>query len=180
MANEQQHTAFDAWFTKYTDDYIDNNDGLASAIGRDDAFDMYKSIIAQDRQIRGEPVADCWSNNDGDSWGEHPADADFVDGLKVGDEYELQASVGSWTERFRVIKAPDDTSDDYEVEPVSIRTAPQPAEPVKVVSNDEIMRLWLDHMDMGGGPSTFARALLARYGHAAQPAGGQAQQEDRQ
>lgn len=77
-------------------------------------------------ELRSGPVADCWSNNDGDSWSEHPADGDFVDGLKVGDEYELQASVSSWPERFRVIKAPDDTSDDYEVEPVSIRTASKP------------------------------------------------------
>lgn len=68
------------------------------------------------------PLADCYSNNDGDSWLDCPDDIEFVHGLKVGDEYELKASIWAWPERFRVTKVPDDTSDDYEVEPVSVRS----------------------------------------------------------
>lgn len=67
------------------------------------------------------PVADCWSGNGGDSWRDSPDDCDFLGGLKVGDEYELQASIRSWPERFRVTKVPDDVSDDYAVEPVASR-----------------------------------------------------------
>jgi hypothetical protein len=72
-----------------------------------------------------QPVADCWSNDDGDSWFDSPADVELTYGLRVGDEYELQASIRSWTERFRVTKAPDEIFDDYEVEPVSLHATPQ-------------------------------------------------------
>lgn len=71
-------------------------------------------------RVGAVPLADCWSDNEGDSWRDSPEDCDFLDGLKVGDEYELQASIRSWPERFRVTKAPDGVSDDYEVEPVDI------------------------------------------------------------
>lgn len=63
--------------------------------------------------------ANCYSDDNGDYWRDCPDDSDFVDGLKVGDTYELQASIRSWSETFRVTKAPDETSDDYEVELVS-------------------------------------------------------------
>lgn len=63
--------------------------------------------------------ANCYSNDDGDYWRDCPDDCDFVEGLKVGDTFELQASVRSWSETFRVTRAPDETSDDYEVELVS-------------------------------------------------------------
>lgn len=70
----------------------------------------------------GKPVMppfQCWSDNDGDSWREHPADADLVDGLKVGDTYELLAGWESVRATYRVTKAPDAESDDYEVECIS-------------------------------------------------------------
>jgi hypothetical protein len=63
--------------------------------------------------------ANCYSDDNGDYWRDCPDDCDFVDGLKVGDTYELQASIRAWSETFRVTKAPDETSDDYEVELVS-------------------------------------------------------------
>lgn len=81
-----------------------------------------------------EAVANCYSNDDGDSWYDCPDDIEFVDGLSVGDEYELSAGNYSWTERFRVVKTPDDTNDDYEVEPVLIRTS------VKTKSDKEAVR----------------------------------------
>ena len=76
-----------------------------------------------------EPVADCYSNDDGDTWLDCPDDWTFVDGRAIGEEFELQASIRSWPEVFRVTKVPDEASDDYEVEPVSIRimAAPAPA-----------------------------------------------------
>ena len=75
---------------------------------------------AEDADTAGKGVdANCWSADYGDTWLDCPDDADFVHGLKVGDEYELQASVYSWTERFRVTKVPDDANDDYEIERVS-------------------------------------------------------------
>lgn len=85
-------------------------------------------------QSAGEAVApippyDTFSKNDGDSWRDCPDDADFVDGLKVGDEYELLAGWKAERVTFRVTKAPGDESDDYEVEQVT----PHPtAPPVQV------------------------------------------------
>ncbi|HWT40983.1 MAG TPA: hypothetical protein VN081_07020 [Dongiaceae bacterium] len=87
---------------------------------QDDADAALAWIAAH--QAQGEPQGypfECWSNDDGDSWGEHPADAEFVDGLDVGDTYELLAGWNSVRATYRVTKAPDDTSDDYEVECVS-------------------------------------------------------------
>lgn len=66
-------------------------------------------------KLRNRPF-DCWSNDDGDSWGEHPADGEFVDGLKVGDTFELLAGYDSVRVNYIVTKAPDDINDDYEVE----------------------------------------------------------------
>lgn len=86
------------------------------------AWSAWQAAIVLGRTI---PVApdirpfECWSDSDGDSWGEHPADADFVDGLKVGDEYELLAGWRCERVTYRVVKAPDDESDDYEVELVN-------------------------------------------------------------
>ncbi len=72
------------------------------------------------------PVANCYTNNEGDTWSDCPDDCDFVEGRALGEEFKLQASIRAWTEVFRVTKVPDETSDDYEVEPVSIRTTAAP------------------------------------------------------
>ena len=72
------------------------------------------------------PVANCYSNDEGDTWSDRPDDCDFVDGRTLGEEFELKASIRAWPEVFRVTKVPDETSDDYEVEPVSIRTSAAP------------------------------------------------------
>lgn len=79
----------------------------------------------------------CYSNNHGDTWLDCPDDSNFVDGLQVGDEYELQVSVPYWPERFRVTKAPDDSSDDYEVEPAAGRAA-QPSRECLQQSAEEV------------------------------------------
>ena len=65
-------------------------------------------------QLRNRPF-ECWSNDDGDSWCEHPADSEFVGGLKVGDTFELLAGYDSVRVKYVVTKAPDDIDDDYEV-----------------------------------------------------------------
>jgi hypothetical protein len=109
-------------------------DHYAQSPGLDPWVAAMISVVGHDiRALKGtpaaavanaQPVADCWSNDEGDTWRDSPDESDFVNGLKVGDEYELQASMRSWPERFRVIKAPDETSDDYEVEPVSFAAQP--------------------------------------------------------
>lgn len=70
-----------------------------------------------------EPHQECYSNDDGDSWRDSPDDAEFVDGLTVGDTYVLTVSHYSVERTYRVTKAPDETSDDYEVEPVQATSA---------------------------------------------------------
>lgn len=82
-------------------------------------WEAEQSQLAAVQQGVQQIKANCYSGNDGDSWRDCPDDCDFVEGLKVGDTFELQASVRSWSETFRVTKAPDDGNDDYEVELVS-------------------------------------------------------------
>ncbi|MEN5159723.1 DUF4406 domain-containing protein [Achromobacter spanius] len=144
---------------------------IAQALGMP-VFTVEGAPIAK-TPVSGEaqPVADCWSDNDGDSWFDHPADAEFVDGLKVGDEYELQAGIRSWTERFRVTKAPDDTSDDYEIEPVSIRAAPQASAAVRILFPTHLRKMWsggevqswLDEHQGVTAPTPSAKGSLERY-----------------
>ncbi|PWB21363.1 hypothetical protein DCO45_02905 [Comamonas sp. JNW] len=98
--------------------------------------------IAQ-AEVQAEPVADCYSDDDGDTWRDLPSDIDFVQGRKLGEEFELQASIRSWPEVFRVTKVPDENDDDYEVEPVSIRTAPQ-AQPAGAL--DWAVQRWNDEV----------------------------------
>jgi len=71
------------------------------------------------------PPYNVFSDDDGDSWREHPADADFVEGLQLGDEFELLAGWRSVRVTFRVTKVPDDENDDYEVEEVTAPAAAQ-------------------------------------------------------
>ena len=66
------------------------------------------------------PFQEGYSNDGGDTWYECPDDAAFVDGLAVGDTYELQVCHYSVERTYRVTKAPDEESDDYEVVPVAI------------------------------------------------------------
>lgn len=96
-------------------------ENLARRLFAKDAADMEDIIgeLLEDLLMRhGGVVAkqiqpNCFSNNDGDTWLDNPADADFVDHLVDGDIFELQASVRSWSERYRVQRAPD--SDDVTV-----------------------------------------------------------------
>ena len=97
--------------------------------------------------------ANCYSDDHGDYWRDCPDDCDFVEGLKVGDTFELQASIRAWSETFRVTKAPDETSDDYEVELVSSDAPAHPAEgvPAQVVElevDDLIDRLLNAQQDL--------------------------------
>jgi hypothetical protein len=61
----------------------------------------------------------CWQIPDTDSWYEHPADAQIIHDLfgedpKVGDEYELSASIFARTVRYRITSVSEDG--DCEVE----------------------------------------------------------------
>jgi hypothetical protein len=80
------------------------------------------------------PRFNCWSTNEGDSWFDHPADAQAIydclgNDAKVGDEYELTAGWKSVTARYRITEVVGD-GEEYEVECISHpqgNTAPQPA-----------------------------------------------------
>ena len=99
--------------------------------------------LRSDAPAAVEPVANCYSDNDGESWRDRPDDFDFIDSLKLGDEFELQASVRAWPETFRVTKVPDEASDDYEVEPVLIRSSASatPAEPADALTHTELLEI---------------------------------------
>lgn len=65
------------------------------------------------------PHQECYSNDDGDTWLDSPYDAEFIDGLALGDEFELTVSHYSIRRTYRVTKVPGEDSDDYEIEPVA-------------------------------------------------------------
>jgi len=81
-------------------------------------------FLARINAKRGEntPRFQCYSTNDGDSWYDHPADAELLNDVgaeKVGDEFEVSAGWRCVTARYCVIKTPDEVSDDFEVECMS-------------------------------------------------------------
>lgn len=69
-----------------------------------------------------QPHQECYSDSDGESWFDNPADSCLVDGLAVGDTYTLSVSHYSVPRTYIVTKVPDETSD-YEVEPVQATSA---------------------------------------------------------
>jgi len=78
--------------------------------------------------VNQEPVArpfECWSTNDGDSWFEHPADAQIIEDTlgsdaKVGDEFEVLAGWDSVRVTYRITaKSGNEDLADFEVECIS-------------------------------------------------------------
>lgn len=88
---------------------------------------LLQRIAELEQQPRAAVPFDCWSQNDGDSWYEHPADAEFVHRRALGEEFELLAGWSPVRVKYRVTKVPDDQDDDYEVE--LIAAPPPPAVP---------------------------------------------------
>jgi len=71
---------------------------------------------------KSSPRFQCYSTNDGDSWYEHPADAELLNDVgahNVGDEFEVSAGWHCVTARYRVAKIPDQADDEFEVECIS-------------------------------------------------------------
>jgi len=109
-----------------------------------------RAQLASRAEAASTPPYDSWSNNDGDSWYEHPADSEFVHGLALGEEFELLAGWTGNRVKYRVTKVPDDTDDtddDYEVEEVE----PLTAEPIFA---DE------DHVSVPRGLLSAARSAI--------------------
>lgn len=75
---------------------------------------LSQPIEPQGAVVEARLSADYYTAGDLEQWLEHPADIVFVNGLKVGDRYEVTA-IDQWKETYEVTKAPDETSDDYEV-----------------------------------------------------------------
>jgi len=96
-------------------------------------------------QAEQEPVArpfECWSTNDGDSWFEHPADAQLIydvlgDDPKVGDEFEVSAGWNCVTATYQIASK---DGDDFEVKCVSHPnndTAPVSAKAIRAEALEE-------------------------------------------
>ena len=96
-----------------------------------------------------EPVArpfECWSTNDGDSWFEHPADAQLIydvlgDDPKVGDEFEVSAGWNCVTATYQIASK---DGDDFEVKCVSHPnndTAPVYAKAIRAEALEEAAKV---------------------------------------
>lgn len=101
----------------------------------------------------------CWSSDEGDSWFDHPADAQLLEDVgaeKVGDEFEVLAGWCCVTARYKVIKAPDDLNDEFEVECISHHEENKPPatvekqEPEPVAWNYELEEKAFKRLISGG------------------------------
>ncbi len=84
--------------------------------------ELDEALAELQRKYDFENEPDCYSE-DGDYWFDCPNDIELVEGRKVGDEFDLLGGYHALPIRFRVTKAPDDESDDYEVEQALSATA---------------------------------------------------------
>ncbi len=84
--------------------------------------ELEEALAELQRKYDFENEPDCYSE-DGDYWFDCPNDIELVEGRKVGDEFDLLGGYHALSIRFRVTKAPDDESDDYEVEQALSATA---------------------------------------------------------
>lgn len=121
-------------------------------IKRGDAMQMDPKVILEVCEAMGqaEPVAlpkfNCWSTSEGDSWFDHPADAQAIyerlgGFAKVGDEYELLAGWRSVTARYRIVSI---DGDDFEVECVSHTHPAQPVQPDGAQEPVAKLKQWYD------------------------------------
>jgi hypothetical protein len=103
----------------------------------ENAVESLRQAINEAENAKQEPVAhpfECWSTNDGDSWFEHPADAQLLydvlgDDPKVGDEFEVSAGWNCVTATYRIASK---DGDDFEVECISHpQNDSAPVQPVK-------------------------------------------------
>lgn len=112
------------------------------------ALDTIRAARAQE-QSEQEPVArpfECWSTNDGDSWFEHPADAQLIydvlgDDPKVGDEFEVSAGWNCVTATYQIASK---DGDDFEVKCVSHPnndTAPVYAKAIRAEALEEAAKV---------------------------------------
>ena len=130
-------------------------------VGIDDIADIIREARAEQDHIadagkmiaepvKQEPVArpfECWSTNDGDSWFEHPADAQLIydvlgDDPKVGDEFEVSAGWNCVTATYQIASK---DGDDFEVKCVSHPnndTAPVYAKAIRAEALEEAAK-WL-------------------------------------
>lgn len=183
---KQRENGYGGWDTDCTQERL--SELLRQHVDKGDPVDVANFcafLLARGEGIAAAPQAvqpvapqlkaNCYSDDNGDYWRDCPDDCDFVEGLKVGDTYELQASIRAWSETFRVTKAPDETSDDYEVELVSSDAPAHPAEgvPAQAVQPSdaliEAVDAWFaDNTGLGGCSDKDVAELAAIF--ATQPA----------
>lgn len=93
-------------------------------------FNQSKPLYTAPQPPAVDQQFDTWSHDDGDSWYDNPGDAEIIQSClgrdaKVGDEYELWASIDAVTLRYRIVAQ---HGDDFEVECISQpqqKTAPR-------------------------------------------------------
>ena len=115
-------------FASYEDWWNSHTSGISAKIRRYITED-YQAMLAAAPTAQAEPGSkplrpNCyWKPDDTESPYDCCDDLDiindlFYDGAKVGDEYELNEA-HYFPAKFRIVKIPDDTNDDYEVERIS-------------------------------------------------------------
>jgi hypothetical protein len=90
-----------------------------------------RSSLPPEPYIFDSAAVEFWTTNDGDSWYEHPADAELLHDVlgndpKVGDEFEVTAGWLSVSARYRIASQ---DGEDFEVECVSHPNDTKPTRP---------------------------------------------------
>ena len=94
----------------------------ATALQAERVRGLEEALAELQRKYDAENEPDCYSE-DGDYWFDCPNDIELVEGKKVGDRFCLLGGFHALPIQFTVTKAPDDESDDYEVEQALSATA---------------------------------------------------------
>ncbi|MEG1203558.1 MAG: hypothetical protein RSD82_15460, partial [Comamonas sp.] len=106
---KQRENGYGGWDTDCTQERL--SELLRQHVDKGDPVDVANFcafLLARGEGIAAAPQAvqpvapqlkaNCYSDDNGDYWRDCPDDCDFVEGLKVGDTYELQASIRAWSE----------------------------------------------------------------------------------
>ena len=132
------------------------------------------SNVKVGKQEPSIPKFNCWSSDDGDTWFDHPADAQLLQDVgaeKVGDGFEVSAGWRCVTARYKVIKAPNTLNDDFEVECISHCEENKPpaiVEKLKAERDELTEELRLSKLNAGNWHKQFMAAMKERDELAAQ------------
>lgn len=110
----ENYVGYDCREMRYIQE-IENKDVRISKLEKD-LHMLQRHYDQLEHDLPSDEHYECYTNDAGDTWCDCPDDIIFVERKRIGDMFELECGWKAEKRTFRVTKAPDDESDDYEVE----------------------------------------------------------------